>query len=95
MTEHTKFRICQDRCPEDYGYPETHAMIVDKIEQNPLRVYKAAGCLGICNKLGGVNSRPVGGIGNFEEITSVGVREGVFAFNESGQVTRLYLDKNE
>jgi hypothetical protein len=92
MTEQSKFRVCQDRCPEDYGYPEVHAAICERIEQDPDKLYVAAKCLGICIRFGGVNNRPVGGIGNFEKITEVGVRRGRFEFNEQGKVTPRYLD---
>jgi hypothetical protein len=93
MTEQSKFRVCQDRCPADYGFPDIHEKIVEKIEQDPHKVYKAAGCLGVCTRLGGVDNRPVGGIGNFEEITSDDVRLGLFALNESNKITRVYLDE--
>jgi hypothetical protein len=91
MAEQSKFRVCQNRCPEDYGHPDVHAAIVEKLEQDPNKLYVAAGCLGICSKLGGVNNRSEGGIGNFEEITPVSVRQGKFVFNEQGKVTREYL----
>jgi hypothetical protein len=92
MSNQSKFRVCQDRCPEDYGYPEVHSKIVERIESDPHKLYVAARCLGICTMSGGVNNRPEGGIGNFEEITEVSVRRGRFEFNEQGKISRKYLD---
>jgi hypothetical protein len=89
----TTIRVCNDRCPGDYGKQELLEKIESRLEIDSEYELVKSGCLRICQKLGGTNNRPACGVGNFEVLVEDSKpNQGVFMITEEGKIKREFLE---